>query len=223
VVAAARPIKVTDQFQPHLGVGGSDVEELVGFWFLGAVGVAAVATTLGILVLPLLPRFVGGCFVAIEEPWRLLYRSLLRQRSPKLLRVLMQVGVVAFAAGPVLTTEVARGVSPGDVPSSSSRSRRPRRVATAATSTRRGPLKVRSGDLAAASEGFVSPSGEVELLKMAAADHRGARGLDCFSSFFLGFVLQFWDNCPSVWLVPVFSCSLLNIIRYLASKKRSHV
>jgi hypothetical protein len=148
-----------------------------------------------------------GSELADELRW-CVYRSLRQQRSPKLLRGLMQVGVVACAIGPLLTAGVDRGVSPADVASSFFRSRRSRRVDTAATSTRRGPLKVRSGDLAAASEGFASPSGEVELLKMAAADLRGARGLDCFSSLFLGFFLQFGDCCPSVWLVPVFSCFL---------------
>jgi hypothetical protein len=113
-----------------------------------------------------------------------LYRSpVVLQFVPKLLCVQMQVGVLALASFSVLTAGVNRGVSPADVLSASFRSRRPRRVAAAATSTRRGPLKVRSGDLAAACGGFVSPSGEVELSKMAVADlHRlrGARGLDCF-------------------------------------------
>ena len=39
-------------------------------------------TVLGILVLPLLPRFDGGCSVAIEELWRLLYRRWLMPRQP---------------------------------------------------------------------------------------------------------------------------------------------
>lgn len=46
VVAVARPITVPE-LQPHLGVAGSGVDEHVGSWFLGAVGVAAAATALG--------------------------------------------------------------------------------------------------------------------------------------------------------------------------------
>jgi hypothetical protein len=76
--AAARPIKVPE-FQPHLGVVGSDAEELVGVWFLGAVGVAVAAAALGILVLSLFPRFDGDCSDAVEELWRILYRSLLQK------------------------------------------------------------------------------------------------------------------------------------------------
>jgi hypothetical protein len=81
VAAAARTIKVPE-FQPNLGVVCCDVEELVGFRFPGAVGVAAAATGLGIFVLSLLPRFGGGCSVAIEGTWRCLYRSFLLLRLP---------------------------------------------------------------------------------------------------------------------------------------------
>jgi hypothetical protein len=71
VAASARPIRVTE-FHPYLSVARSGVEELVGVWFLGAVGVVATAAAFWMLVLTLLPLFDGGCSIAIEELWRLL-------------------------------------------------------------------------------------------------------------------------------------------------------
>jgi hypothetical protein len=136
-----------------------------------------------------------------------LYRSLFWVKLQLFLllwRVLLQAGVLVLASDPALTAGVDRGVSPADVPSASFRSRRPRRVATAAPSTRRGPLKVRSGDLAAATGGFVSPSGEVELSKMAAADCvrlSGARGLDCVFHVFFRVLSVCWGQLSQFLVV----------------------
>jgi hypothetical protein len=47
--------------------------------------VAVAAAALGILVLPLHPRFDGECSVAVEELWRFLCRSLLQNRGVFLL------------------------------------------------------------------------------------------------------------------------------------------
>ena len=69
-----------------------------------------------------------------------------------------------------LTVGLNRGVTPADEDSSASRSRRSRRVAHAATSTRCIPLQVRSGDLAAASIIIVSPSDGATVAFQAAAD-----------------------------------------------------
>lgn len=74
VAAAAWPI-ILPELQPHLSATSGGAEELAGFWCLGTVGVAAATTVLGILVLPLFPRFGGEFSGAIEETWRLLYRS----------------------------------------------------------------------------------------------------------------------------------------------------
>ena len=66
-----------------------------------------------------------------------LYRSpVVLQLFPKLRCVRMQVRVLALASVSVLTAGEDRGVAPADVPSAFFRSRRLRRVATAATSTR---------------------------------------------------------------------------------------
>jgi hypothetical protein len=104
------------------------------------------------------------------------------QLFPKLLCERMQVGVLVFASISALTAGEDRGVAPADVLSSFFRSRRLCRVATAVTSTRLCPLKVLSGDLAAARDVFASPSGEVTMSAMVAADLRlrRAQGLDCF-------------------------------------------
>lgn len=68
--------------------------------------------------------------------------------------------VMQALAGDVgLTVGLIRGVSPTDVLLSTSKSRQMRQVATAATSTRLGPLKFQVGDLAAAGVTFVSPMG----------------------------------------------------------------
>jgi hypothetical protein len=106
---------------------------------------------------------------------------------PVLLRVLLRVKALVSAGETDSTAGVNRGVAPADVSSAFLRSWRPRQVAAAATSTRLSPLKVCSGDSAAACWCFFSPSGKVEASMQAAADliqRRRSRGLGCsFSSF----------------------------------------
>jgi hypothetical protein len=186
--AAARPIKLPE-FQPHLGVVACDAEELVGVWFLGAVGVAVAAAALGILVLPLFPRFDGDCSDAVEELWRLLFRSLLQKLKLFLLWELMQVMKLAQASEIDLTVGGDRGVAPADAALAFARSRRSRRVVHAAISTRTLPLQVFSGDQAAACWCFVFLSGEALAFVQAAADldlYRRIRGLSCNFVFYQG-------------------------------------
>jgi hypothetical protein len=209
VATAARPIKVPE-LQLHLGVGGTDAEELVGVWFPGAVGVAVAAAAWGILVLPLLPRFDGDCSGAVEELWRLLYRSLLQRLQLFLLWKFLQVMELAQASAIDLTVRVDRGVAPADAALAFARSRRSRRVVTAATSTRTLPLQVFSGDLAAACWCFVFLSGEALAFVQAAADLdpcRRIRGRSCNFVFFqgsfcnLGTAVQGLDgSCTPVFL-----------------------
>ena len=82
-----------------------------------------------------------------------------------------------------LKAGVVRGVAPADLPLTSARSRRSRRVTHAATSTRVPPLKLHPGDTAAACNWFFSLSGEDEALVQVAADLvlcRRSQGLVCY-------------------------------------------
>ena len=109
-----------------------------------------------------------------------------------------------------LTAGESRGVSPADVLLDSFRSRRLRRVTTAATPTRCFPLQVFSGDLAAADRCLVSPSGEVETSVSAEADllpHRRSRGLVCIL-LFCRVLSVICGQLVQIWIVPVFSVFL---------------
>jgi hypothetical protein len=142
--------------------------------------------------------------------WRFLCRSLLQRLQLFRLLKLLQVMELAHAFASDLTVGVDRGVAPADVPLAFARSRRPRRVVTAATSTRILPLQVFSGDIAAACGGFVFLSGETRAFVQAAADLdpcRRIRGRSCNFAFFqgsfcnLGTAVQGLDgSCTQVFL-----------------------
>lgn len=92
------------------------------------------------------------------------------------------------------TAGTNRGVAPADVPPSVFRSRRPRRVVFAATTTRWFPPKVLPGDIAAAGVVFVSPSGGATAIVRAAADssvQSWVQGLGCNFLFFRGLSAKF--------------------------------
>jgi hypothetical protein len=170
-------------------------------------GEAVAAVELEPFVPGLLPCSAGAGSGAGGGVSGVLYRSLFLVNLQLSLLVwsLMQVEVLVVASELVLTAGVDRGVAPADVPSASSRTRRPRRVATAASSKRPGPPKVQAGVLAAAMGCFVSRSGEFEAALMAAADLvllRGARGLGCNFFVFQGSFCMLGTAVP----VLVVSC-----------------
>lgn len=145
------------------------------------------------------------------QDWRFSWPDLVVfQLLPTLLCEFLQVLLLVLASDLDLTDGVNRGVSPADTATSSLRSRRPRRVEDAATSTRLGPLKVHSVDTAAACGRLFSPSGEVEVSVDAAADHvhhRRSQGPTCYFSFFR--VLSvFLGQLSHVWNDRVVSCFL---------------
>lgn len=130
------------------------------------------------------------------------------QLLPVLFVVLLQAWRLARAGVLGLTAGEVRGAAPADVALAFARSRRPRRVDTAATSTRSSPLKFLSGDSAAACGGFFSPSGEDVAPVRAAADRlwrRRSQGLSCYFFLFQG------SFCISGTAVPCldYSCIFL--------------
>ena len=97
--------------------------------------------------------------------------------------------VLRFAGDAGLTTRRSRGVSPADACLSSSRFRRPRRMAAAATTTRRCPLKSSFGDPAAACWCSVIALGATACTRQSVADRAPSRkdqGLECFFVFWQG-------------------------------------
>ena len=97
--------------------------------------------------------------------------------------------VLRFAGDAVLTVGRIRGESPADACLSSSRFRRPRRMAAAATTTRRCPLKSSFGDPAAACWCSVIALGATACSRQAVADRAPSRkdqGLECFFVFWQG-------------------------------------
>jgi hypothetical protein len=176
-------------------------------------GEAVAAVELEPFVPGLLPCSVGAGSGAGGGASGVLFRSLCLvslQLFP-LVWSWMQAELLVAASEFVLTAGVDRGGAPADVPSASSRARRPRRVATAASSKRPGPPKIQSGDLAAAMGFFVSPSGDFEAALMAVADlvHlRGARELGCIFFVFQGFFCMLGTAVP----VLVVSCIFVFLI-----------
>jgi hypothetical protein len=107
----------------------------------------------------------------------------------------LQVCVLALAGVRSLTVGTNRGDAPADVLPSGLRSRRSRRVATAAISTRWLPLKVCSGDLAAA---WVVFDADAAAAGRAAADlvmQSWPQGSGC--NFFVsqGLFCKVWNSC----------------------------
>jgi hypothetical protein len=128
------------------------------------------------------------------------------QLLPVLFVVLLQAWRLARAGVLGLSAGEVRGAAPADVALAFARSRRPRRVDTAATSTRRSPLKFLSGDSAAACGGFFSPSGEDVAPVRAAADRlwrRRSQGPSCYFFLFQG------SFCFSGTAVPCLDCSCI--------------
>jgi hypothetical protein len=150
----------------------------------------------------------GGRRLEMEDQWISCLYLVVLQLVPVLLRVLLRVMLLVFAGEADSTAGVIRGGAPADVLLASLRSWRPRRVATAATSTRLSPPKFCSGDSAAACWCLFSFSGEVEALVQAAADliqHRRSRGLGCIFTF--SRVLSvIWGQLVRFWMVLVTSC-----------------
>jgi hypothetical protein len=124
--------------------------------------------------------------------------------------VLLQVWRLARAGALGLTAGEVRGAAPADVPLAFARSRRPRRVAIAATSTRSSPLKFLPGDSAVARGSFFSPSGEDEApvvrqwIVFCAEDPEGLVAIFCFFRV----LSVFRGQLSHVWTVPVISCFL---------------
>jgi hypothetical protein len=133
------------------------------------------------------------------------------QLLPALKRELLRVTALALAVGTGLTVGVNRGVAPVDAPSTSPRSRRPRRVADAATSTRFFPLTFCSGDSAVACGCFFSHSGEAEALMQAAADlvlRRRSHMLGCIF-LFLRVLSVKGGQLSQIWMFLVISSCFL--------------
>jgi hypothetical protein len=163
VVAAPCCLIRWPKFQPHLAGDGEELWVL--FVSVGEVQARLASSYSGVLSPRLLPRVAvggscGGGELVVESdagsasrPSSFLCRSPVasfrRGGFPAVPFVLMQVFKQASASGVDLTTGVVRGVAPADMLITFARSRRPRRVIDAATSTRKCPLKDYPGDKAA--------------------------------------------------------------------------
>jgi hypothetical protein len=152
----------------------------------------------------------GGRGREVEERWISRLYLVDIQLFPFLLCELMRVSSLAPAGETDLTVGVNRGVAPADVLLASLKSRRLRRVEDAATSTRLSPLKICSGDPAAACWCLFSPSGETTASMQAVADlvvYRRSQGLSCCFTFY-GVLSVIWGQLPRFWMVLVASCFL---------------
>lgn len=150
------------------------------FIFLVMVAEAEATTAIGDFVPRPRPRFGGVCSGAGGRSIGFVQECGFSPAVP--LCVLLQVMAPAPVGVADLTVGTNRGVAPADMLLSCFRSRRLRRVATAATTTRLGPLKIRTGDLAAAPVGFVFLFGGAMTASRAAADsfvQISSRGLVC--------------------------------------------
>jgi hypothetical protein len=119
------------------------------------------------------------------------------QLLPLLRHKLLQALLLAPASWSGLTAGEMRGVSPADLRSTFFRSRRPRRVETAATSTRFIPLQHLSGNTAAAGDASSSaPARSTRWLRrwQILDVPEDPKGLFVFSVC-LGFFLKFGDSC----------------------------
>jgi hypothetical protein len=132
----------------------------------------------------------------------------------------MQVFKQAPASGVDLTTRVVQGVAPADMLITFARSRRPRRVIDAATSTRRCPLKDYPGDKAApVAASSLTPAWRYRCwrrrIMLGAED---PKDVAVFLSFYrvLSVILGQLSN---FWTVLVLS-SFLNIIQIFVLKKK---
>jgi hypothetical protein len=125
------------------------------------------------------------------------------QLLPPLWYKLLQVSLLAPASRPGLYVGEIRGVSPADLRSISFRSRRPRRVETAATSTRFLPLKYLSGNTAAAGDAS-SCSPARQRIGFCAEDPKGLVVIFCFSRV----LSVLWGQLSHVWTVLVISSFL---------------
>ena len=119
------------------------------------------------------------------------------QLLPLLRCKLLQVSLLASVSRPGLTVGEMRGVSPADLRSTSLRSRRPRRVDTAATPTRYIPLKYLSGNLAAAGDASsCSPARmKCRLRRWPILDVPEDPKGSFVILVWLGFFLKFGDSC----------------------------
>lgn len=183
----------------RIGDVGSGIGELVGLgfarWlfaavslvFLVAIAEAEASMAMEDFALRPRPRCGGVCSGAGGRSFRFVQECDFSPAVP--LFVLPRVMAPVSAGEADLTAGSNRGVAPADMLLSCFRSRRLRRVATAATSTRLGPLKIRAGVSAAALFGFVFLSDGATTPSRAAADfflQTSARGLGCFFVFSQG-------------------------------------
>jgi hypothetical protein len=174
---------------------GCGIGELVGvgfarwlfgaasFVFLVAVAQAVVSTATVDFGHRSRPRCDGACSGAGGRSFGCVQECGFSPAVPlfELLRVLLP----APAGGAGLTAGSNRGVAPADGLLSGSRSRRPRRVTSAAISTRLSPPKVRAGDPAAAWCGVVFLSGGATAAVRAAADSLEQKSFQGPSCYFL--------------------------------------